>query len=310
MDEMGSGEDSRIYRARYRPADNDPERLGLEYGSVVVLKVLRGDMGLSQERIEGFNREAELLVMMNHPGLVKAITRGITNGRVWMALEYVEGESLRTVWEAFEREQLRMKPQVALMLATDLCAAMAAAHGLTDARGDPLGVVHRSLSPMNVMLDINGGPKVVDWGRSLLSDREFPTGEVIGIPGYMAPEQAKGERVTAAADVYAIGLILFELLTSRRAYPVESLPESIRLQTHRDARRLGWPDHFEISGRIRAIVDAALHEDPTMRPPNAAALFQMLSPMVKEPDASRHALRVVARDLVRTNADRPEPLFV
>jgi serine/threonine protein kinase len=126
----------------------------------------------------------------------------------------------------------------------------------------------------------------------------------------MSPEQARGEPVGQATDVYQLGLIMFELLTSSRAYPVESLPDSIVLQTHAAGRRLGWPDHFEISSRIRAIVDQALHEDPMMRPPEAGALYHLIAPMLKEADASRHALKVVARDLVQSNQERAAPLYV
>lgn len=310
MDELGSGDTARVFRARYRPRDDERQDLGLDYGAVVVLKVLRGNVELAPEQVEAFTREAELLVMMDHPGIVKAITRGINGGRVWMALEYVEGEDLRTVFDVFVREDLRMKPQVVLTLMADLCAALAAAHGLVDPRGQPLGLVHRDISPRNILLDIHGFPRVVDFGNALLSERETPSGALIGTPGYLAPEQARGEAVTPATDVYALGLIMFELLTSQRAYPVESLPDALVLQTHAQAARLHWPDHFEISSRIRAIVEQALHEDPLMRPPDASALYHLIAPMVRDLDSGRHALKVVARDLVASNAERPQPLFV
>ncbi len=310
MDEIGSGETARVFRARYRPRDEDRQDIGLDYGTVVVLKVLRGNAELAPEKVEAFTREAELLVMMDHPGIVKALTRGINAGRVWMALEYVEGEDLRTVFDVFVREELRMKPQVVLALMADLCAALASAHGLVDPRGQPLGLVHRDISPNNILLDVSGFPRIVDFGNSLLSAREAPSGAIVGTPGYMAPEQARGDAVTPATDVYALGLIMFELLTSQRAYPVESLPDALVLQTHAQAARLSWPDHFEISSRIRAIVDQALHEDPEMRPPDASAFYHLIAPMVRDTDAGRHALKVVSRDLVQSNAERPQPLYV
>jgi eukaryotic-like serine/threonine-protein kinase len=309
MDDLGAGETARVFRARYRPRDEDRD-LGLEYGTVVVLKVLRNHAELSPEKVETFQREAELLVMLDHPGIVKAITRGINAGRVWMALEYVEGESLRTIVDVLARDALRMKTQVVLSLMSELCAALAAAHELVDPRGHSLGVVHRDISPSNILVDINGSPRLIDFGNALLSARESPAEGVVGTPGYMAPEQARGEPVTPATDVYALGLIMFELLTSQRAYPVESLPDALVLQTHAHASRLDWPDHFEISGRIRTIVDHALHEDADMRPPDAGALYHLLAPMVKDLEESRRALLAVARDLVQTNAERPEPLYV
>lgn len=310
MDELGEGGDARIFRARYRPRDDDRQDLGIAYGEVVVLKILRGNAELEPERVEAFTREAELLLMLDHPGIVKTISRGINAGRVWIAMEYVEGEDLRTVFDVFVREELRMKPQVVLALMADLCAAVSAAHALVDARGQSLGLVHRDLSPRNIILDVNGMPRVVDFGTALLSAREAATGQLVGTPGYMSPEQAKNQPLIASSDVYQLGILMFELLTSSRAYPVETLPDSLVLQTHANARRLGWPDHFEISSRIRAIVDGALAEDPVMRPPDASALYHLIAPMVKDADGSRHALKVVARDLVASNQDRPQPLYV
>lgn len=310
MDELGAGGMARVFRARYRPREDDRQDLGLEYGSVVVLKVMRSMADLSPERAEAFSREADLLVMLDHPGIVRAITRGVTAGRVWLALEYIEGEDLGTVFDAFVRAELRMKPDVALTLVTDLCEALAAAHALVDPRGRPLGLVHRDVSPKNVLLDIHGQARIIDFGTAYFSSREAPGEGVLGTPGYMSPEQARGEPPTQASDVYAIGLILFELLTGTRAFPVESLPDAAVLEAHAEGRRAAWPSDVELSSRLKLVVEQALHEDPAQRPPDAGALFHLLSPLVKDAGKARRALSVVARDLVTSNAERPPPLYV
>ncbi|MFZ9886769.1 MAG: serine/threonine-protein kinase [Myxococcota bacterium] len=306
VDEIGTGESSRVYRAHYRPEEGERHDVGLPYGESVVLKVLREDLDHSLERLNAFTREAELLVMLDHPGLTRPVTRGTTGSRVWLALEYIEGESFSALLDAFTHARLRMKPQVVLTLMADLCDVVASIHGLADLRGRSLGLVHRNLSPRSVLLDIRGRPRVIDFSCAFLSARDRASDVVVGTPGYLPPEQARLEPVGPSADVYALGLLMFELLTSQRAYPVESLPASLMLQTHGRGARLGWPDHIEISGRLRAIVDQALHEDPSMRPPDARALQQLLVPLVKDEERSRHALRVVARDLV--NSVPPPPV--
>lgn len=310
MDELASGGMARVFRARYRPRDEDRQDLGLEYGSVVVLKVMRNMADLSPELLDAFQREAELLVLLDHPAIVRALTRGVTAGRVWIALEYVEGEDLGTVLDAFVRAELRMKPDVALTLVTDLCEGLAAAHALVDPRGRPLGLVHRDISPKNVLLDIHGNARLVDFGSAYLSQKESPGEGVIGSPGYMSPEQARGEPASQASDVYSLGLVLFELLTGARAYPVESLPDSVVLESHAEGRRAAWPEDVDVPARVKLIVEQALQLDPALRPPDAGALFHLLSPLAKDPGKSRRALSVVARDLVLSNAERPPPLYV
>lgn len=310
MDELASGGMARVFRARYRPREEDRQDLGLDYGSVAVLKVMRNMADLSPDLVDAFQREAELLVLLDHPGIVRAITRGVTAGRVWIALEYVEGEDLGTVYDAFVRADLRMKPEVALTLVTDLCEGLAAAHALVDPRGRALGLVHRDISPKNVLLDIHGNARLVDFGSAYMSAREPPGEGVVGSPGYMSPEQARGEPPTQASDVYSLGLILFELLTGSRAYPVESLPDSVILETHGEGRRASWPEDVDVPARVKLIVDQALQMEPALRPPDAGALFHLLAPLVKDPAKARRALSVVARDLVLSNAERPPPLYV
>ena len=126
----------------------------------------------------------------------------------------------------------------------------------------------------------------------------------------MSPEQARGERLSQSSDVYAIGILLFELVTGVRMFPVELLDDGAVREAHANATRAPWPEQCEVSNRVRLIVDQCLNPDPSLRPQDGAALFQMISPMVRSPEEGRRRLSMAARDLIRSNHDRASPLYV
>jgi serine/threonine-protein kinase len=308
VDEFPGGGDARIFRARYRPQPGDPP-LALEADDVVVLKVLRDAALRDPRQINAFTREAELLSMVDHPCVVRGLTRGVTAGRIWTALEYVEGHDLATVLRVARAEQLRLRPEVALVVALDVLAGLAAAQAIIDPRGRPVGFIHRDVSPRNVLIDQRGQSRITDFGSALLSIREEPSGEIIGSPGYLAPEQARGEQLTQGVDVYAVGLLLFEMLTSRRAFDVDNLPDARVLTAHADNARAPWPSNLDIPLDLRQLVDQATAFAPEERPADAAALYALVEGLCADPDEARERLALVVRDLVATDPDRPPPLF-
>lgn len=307
VDELGSGANARLFRARHRPEGRD--RIpSLEVDQFVVLKILR-DAALKQPKVvDAFTREAELLAMIDHPAVVRGVTRGVHQGRMWTAVEYVEGEDLSVLMTAARQERLRLRPELALTIACDLLSGLAAAQALVDARGRPMGLIHRDVAPKNVLLDMNGQTKLADFGAALLSLREEPT-EVVGTPGYLAPETAKGDQLTQAVDVFGVATILFELLTGTRCFEIDHLPDKALLKASAEARHAPWPQ-LDLPRGLQQLVDAALSPVVEDRPGDAAAFFRLLSPLVRDFDEARRRLAVVARDLIRTNPERPEPLFV
>ena len=263
------------------------------------------------KQVNAFTREAELLSMVDHPCVVRGLTRGVTAGRIWMATEYVEGEDLGTLFQAARVEQLRLRPDVALVIALDLLAGLAAAQAIVDPRGRPLGLIHRDLSPKNVLIDLKGQTRLVDFGAALLSVREEPAeGEIIGTPGYLAPEQARGEQLTQGVDVYAAGLLLFEMLTGQKAFAVENMPDARILSAHADNQRSAWPTNIDVPLDVKQLIDQATGPTPEDRPADAAALYALVEGLLSDPDDARQRLSLVVRDLVTTNPERPPPLFV
>ncbi|MCP4501241.1 MAG: serine/threonine protein kinase [Deltaproteobacteria bacterium] len=306
VDELALGSTSRILRARYRPRQEDGE-LPLERGVPVVLKVMRSEM----DDAAAFTREAEILSLLDHPGLLRLITKGLTSSRLWMALEYVEGESLQNVMQALEQDERRLRPELALRIVGELLEAVSAAHTLVDPRGVPVGLVHCDLSPNNVLIDIHGHVRVLDFGASYLSAREPPPGNVIGSPGYLAPEVAQGVSPTPRSDVYQIGLLLFELLTGRRAYHVQGQTDAAALEAHANASRAPWPTTISIPAQIKALVDQALETDPARRLQDAGAFYHRLAPLLSQHQSEEsNLIRRIATDLISSNSERPAPFFI
>jgi serine/threonine-protein kinase len=306
-----------VFRARYMPQDEDGPRLPLERGDVVVLKVMRKQMDLAADEAEAFSREAEILVTLDHPGIVSALTRGVHAGRVWLALEYVEGEDVANVLSAFSHAELRMRPDVAAVLIADLASALGAAHALADPRGRRQGLVHRDLAPRNILIDVGGNVRLFDFGSALIAQAPAPSDKnPVGTPGYLAPEQARAyldgtfAPLTAAVDTYAVGVLFFELLTGRRAFNFGNLPDDKVLELHARGERPRWPSRIAIPREYTDVVDILVAPDPSERPADGGALYHLVAPLARDLDAGRHALGVVARDLVLSNRDRPPPLYV
>lgn len=309
IDELPGRGSARVFRATYQPEQKDPT-ISLARGAHASIKVLR-DVGARDAIISAsFSREAELLAMIEHPNVLRGVTRGVTAGRVWSAVEYLEGEDLATLMLIMRQEQLRLRPELVVSVAADLLAGLAAAQAVIDHRGRSLGLIHRDLSPKNVMVDISGTAKVTDVGAALLSLREEPTGEIVGTPGYLSPEQAKKEQLTQGVDVYQMGLLMFELLTAERAFPVENGTDDSLLRAHANNQRAPWPRGLEVPIELKALIDQALGDSPEDRPADAAAFYALVESLVVDPEESKHRLAVVIKDLVKSDPDKPAPLYV
>jgi serine/threonine protein kinase len=181
----------------------------------VIKKMLaeKGDPGRSQRFLD----EAKVVIRLNHANLVHVFDAGVVEDEFYIAMEYVEGKNLREVWNRCAQKQASFPLDVALHIVRELCRGLAYAHGHAG-----LGLVHRDVSPPNVLLSYVGEVKLTDFGlaRSVLKQERTAPGIVYGRYAYLAPEQARGERADARTDLYAVGIMLWELLTGRQLFPV------------------------------------------------------------------------------------------
>jgi serine/threonine-protein kinase len=256
----------------------------------VALKRLAENLARDEELQRRFLREARLSARLAHPNVVRVFDVGEEDGRPFIAMEYVEGETLA---ELLARRG-PMPIGEAATIGTQMCSGLAAVHAA--------GLVHRDVKPQNLLLGTDGVLKLGDFGIAAAHEgtRLTLAGTVLGTAGYLAPEQARGEQVTAAADIYAMGAVLYELLTGEPSRRAESLTE------------LGAEGGFEppdLAARVpgappdlAAAVTACLSVRPEDRPPSAAALARLLAPVASEteklclpPDSAQRATEILVR---------------
>ncbi|SVE29784.1 uncharacterized protein METZ01_LOCUS482638, partial [marine metagenome] len=184
----------------------------------VILKSLLSDLAANQSFVEQFLGEARVAATLNHPHIVSIYEVGAWDGIYFIAMEYIDGPDLAKLLGAAVRARRLISPPLAAKIALDAATALEHATEARDADGNPLNIVHRDISPQNVMLRRDGVTKVVDFGiarAANLASRTL-TGQVKGKLAYMPPEQLLGEKVDWRADQYALGVVLWELSTCER----------------------------------------------------------------------------------------------
>ncbi len=242
----------------YRATD---QRLGRDVALKTLTSVARGD-GHSVER---FQQEARITASLDHPNIVRVFDVGMSNGRPYLVSELLDGETLRA---PIRRGPLA--PADARSIAAALTSGLVAAHAI--------GLVHRDLKPENIFLTKSGTVKILDFGiAKLAQDPAMPrglatlTGVVLGTAGYLAPEQVKGDPVDARTDLFALGSILFELMTGQRAFVREHTIDTLHAIVHDDP-----PDLLPRGTALTSIVRRLLAKAPDARFQSAADLLWAL----------------------------------
>ncbi|HKA89261.1 MAG TPA: serine/threonine-protein kinase [Haliangiales bacterium] len=269
VERLATGGMGVVYRA---------ERLGL--GRPVAIKFLHPWIALRAETRRRFEIEARAASRLSHPSCAAVTDFGIDDGAPFLVMDLVTGETLRSL---VERGPL--SPARALHIARQILAGLSHAHGH--------GIVHRDIKPQNVILTEATGlgdqVRILDFGLAKLIDETgaATTGFAVGTPGYMAPEQAVGDKVDARTDVYAVGVLLFELLAGRKPYVGGDAMETFRM--HREAPIPAVPG---ASPALDAAVARALAKRPDDRHADAAAFAAALAATPEARPAPPGALRL------------------
>ncbi len=228
----------------------------LRLSQVVAIKFLPQELSQDASALARFHSEVRIARQVSHPNVCRVFDIGDADGIPFLSMEYVDGEDLASV----VRRIGRLSPDKATEIARQICAGMAAAH--------ERGVIHRDLKPANVMLDGAGKIRVMDFGLAGIAASIQGSEIRAGTPAYMAPEQLEGREVTFKSDIYSLGLILYEILTGKRAFEATTLAELIKL---REQGTLTNPSTLvkDLDPLIERVTMRCLDKDPAKRPSSA-----------------------------------------
>jgi eukaryotic-like serine/threonine-protein kinase len=240
---------------------------------VVAIKRLHHHLSQDAELAQMLVDEAKIAVLLNHPNVGQVFDLGQVNGLYFMVMEYIDGPDLHRVLRKMREQQLYCPIPLALHIIAEACAGLDFAHNIHGHDGHPLQLVHRDVSPQNIMLTTSGEVKLVDFGiaKARLRMMETQAGIIKGKFYYMAPEQAYGQRLDARTDVFAIGMVLYEALVGRAAYE-----DSDDVSLLKRARSGEYPAPTalrpDLDPALEAIVVRALQREPQHRYQSAREL--------------------------------------
>jgi serine/threonine-protein kinase len=253
---LGRGGMGEVYRAD-----------DLKLGQAVALKFLPVHLQQQPGYLERLIEETKLARQVAHPNVCRVYDLGEWQGRHFLTMEYIDGEDLASLITRIGH----LSRQKALDIARQLCAGLDAAH--------QLGILHRDLKPANVMLDGRGRVRITDFGLAVTTTRlegiAIDIDARAGTPAYMAPEQFEGRSATGLSDIYALGLVLYELFTGRRAYPAAPIDELRRLHDESSPTR---PSMLvdDLDPLVERAILRCLERDPALRPPTVREVSALL----------------------------------
>lgn len=241
----------------------------------VAIKRIRPEWSTNRVFAEMLIDEARLLTQLQHPNIAQLYELGRDHGIYFLAMEYVNGLDLRALIQRLRIEQLALPMPHAIFITLEILQGLIFAHGHVGPDGVPLRLVHRDISPHNILLSMQGEVKIADFGIAKGGHREETTGmQVKGKYAYMAPEQARGEQVDRRADLFAVGALLYELLTTR---PLFDGPNDLAVLEK--VREVKLPAEWDrtLHPGLHAILHRALAAKLVDRYPTAATFFTELS---------------------------------
>jgi hypothetical protein len=282
---IGSGGMSAVWKAHDRMLDR-----------TVAIKILHDQFATDEEYVERFRREARSVAQLSHPNIVTVIDRGEEDGRQYIVFECVEGENLKQLIERTGRLPVRD----ALEMAVQMGRALGFAHSR--------GLVHRDVKPQNVLLNEDGQAKMTDFGiaRSVDVQGVTITGTVLGTSEYIAPEQARGQRVDSLTDVYSLGVVLYELLTGSVPFQGENFV-AIALRHVNEEPPSVFERRPDVPPRVAMAVERAMAKRPEDRFGSMDEFVAELEDELADLDpASEQATMISRRPATAAPRRRPE----
>src|SRR3954467_8334721 len=236
------------------------------FEKILAIKRILPSMAEDADFIEMFIDEAKICGQLNHANICQIFELGRVDDSHFIAMEYVWGKDVLQIQNRFRKMRQTMKPEMAAFIAAKLCEGLDYAHKKKDAAGRPLHIIHRDISPQNILISYDGELKIIDFGIAKAASRSSKTqaGVLKGKFGYMSPEQVRGLPLDRRSDIFAIGTILYELLTADRLFVGES-----DFETLEKVRNVDCPPPSKANPKcppaLEKIIMKALARDPEDR---------------------------------------------
>ena len=265
MEKIATGGMAEVWKARMSGVDG--------FQKIVAIKKILPHMAASDDFITMFADEAKLAAQLNHPNIIHIYDLGKVDKSYYIAMEYVEGRDLRSILKSGADHGLPLPPELALFIASKLAAALDYAHRRKDFNGHDLSLVHRDVSPQNVLISFEGDIKLCDFGIAKAASKSSQTqaGALKGKLQYMSPEQASGKALDRRSDLFSLGSVLYEMLTGEKLFAGES-DLTILDQVKNVKASAPSAKNPDVPKRADTIVLKALAKNPEDRYQNASDL--------------------------------------
>jgi serine/threonine protein kinase len=260
------------------------KRTGVEgFEKVVAVKRILSHLSDNKEFVDMFISEAKMVAGLAHPNIAQIFDLGRHDKNYWIAMEYVHGRDLRTIIRRARERGLKIPLDISTFIVSKVCAALEYAHRKKDDKGQPMLIVHRDISPQNILISFEGDVKLTDFGIAKAASKASTTdkGALRGKLLYMSPEQAWGKPMDKRSDVFSLGIVFYEMLTEQK--PFLGTSETSILETVRECR-VPPPTTIndKIPEKLEKVVMKALERDPEVRYQDAGEMLRDLERVLHE----------------------------
>ena len=270
------------------------KRRGAEgFEKIVAIKRILPELSASRDFVSMFINEAKIAARLSHPNIVQIFDFGRLDDYYFIAMEYVHGVNLRELLTRSAERKVPLTSTIAASIAAHACAGLDHAHGMTDDGGRPLQIIHRDVSPQNVLVSYEGEVKVVDFGiAKAIAENPGVTGGVVkGKLSYLSPEQLTGATLDPRCDVFAMGAVLYELLAGKKLFDRPTPEAIIHAILNIDSNAVAHSVR-KLDRGLRAILRRALHADPEERFSSAGEMQWALETYLRKHQASGSTLEL------------------
>lgn len=272
MEKIGQGGMAEIFRAESRGTGTQ------DFVKEVAIKRILASLASNEDFVTQFLDEARIAGSLSHPNIVQIYDVGQVDEAYYIAMEYVNGKHLGQVIRSSIEQQHPFPVHLATSVIKEVAQALSFAHSAKDSLGNPLNIIHRDISPQNILVDFHGAIKLTDFGIAKAANKLFQTtaGVIKGKFSYLAPEQLIGQASSPASDLFSLGVVMWEMLSGRRLFQGESDIKTIQLVQACDIPPIG---HFrsDISSELDDIIRNLLASSPQYRYQDAGMLVRDLS---------------------------------